>query len=57
MIPRAPGDGPRDLSRPLEHLSLLADDRHADLWATLEKAYVGFDDDIEFNEAVSGGRN
>lgn len=29
MIPRAPGDGPRDLSRPLEHLSLLADDRHA----------------------------
>ncbi|MBI5850363.1 MAG: RluA family pseudouridine synthase [Planctomycetes bacterium] len=29
MIPRAPGDGPRDLSRPLEHLRLLADDRHA----------------------------
>lgn len=30
-IPRSPGDGPRDLSRPLEQLRLLADDRHAGL--------------------------
>ena len=30
---------------------------YEDFEPTLEKAYVGFDDDIEFNEAVSGGRN
>ena len=31
MLPRTPGQGPRDLSRPLERLDLLADERHEGL--------------------------
>ena len=31
MLPRRPGQGPRDLTRPLEQLELLADERHEGL--------------------------